>query len=389
MHGQKKWSIATIFIAVILPFSVGLILVVTLSKNSDGDIRSRASGVQITNATVCPASKPYGAVGVIPSYQLTYPAIVKLAGNTWMMLVGGIATQIPASMRSQANLKATHIRYPEAQEELWRMTSNDLIQWSPPVFSFGIYPDTPVSFKQQSPYKGVYPNAFKLGCTTLTASMCNVQINDASVVRFNNVLYAYFSILENYRWYDRSLGNIGPSNPSQQNKHAIGLAVSGDEGKSWAFVDKVITESPKDADGNSILGAWAPSAVVTKTDEVQVYFHDALGTKQYVGTLKDGASLTRIDRLNKADSGYRVNLDVTKNGTLYEVVYNDAQFNIVRTFFSNPADFGRLCKEEIIVPASADSKWPTPHQVIDNGKVHLFFWKFSDASVIHHWVRAL
>lgn len=386
---KLKWNAFAIFICVVLPFSVGLILVITLKTNGAGDIRSRASGTQVNNATVCPTPKPHSAVGAIPSYQLTYPSIIKSTTNGWVMFVGGIVSQIPSSVRGQANLAPNHIRYPEAQEELWRMTSNNLMQWSTPKFSFGIYADTPVSFKQQLSYKQVYPKAFKLGCATLTASMCNVQINDPSVVRFNNALYAYFSILENYRWYDGSLGTVGPSNPSQQNSHAIGLAVSGDEGKSWAFVDKVISENPKDAEGNVILGAWAPSAVVTKTDEVHVYFHDALGTKQYVATLTGGASLSRVERLNKTDSVYRVNLDVIKNGNVYEAVYNDANFNIVRTFFSSQTDFGKLCKEDIVVPANADTKWPTPHQVIDNGRVHLFFWKFSDASMIHHWARPL
>ena len=200
----------------------------------------------------------------------------------------------------------------------------------------------------------------------------------------------YFSIFENYRWFDGSLGGLtinGPTNPADQNRHSIGLAVSANDGRTWAFVDKIIPESINDSDGNPVLGAWSPSAVVVNSNQVDVYFHDALGTKQYVAQLLGGVGLISLERLNKSDTTYRANLDVISHGDLYELTYNDQPFNIVRTFLSTPSNFGTLCSENIIVPANPSQRWPTPHQIIDGNKVHLYFWQFESGADIHHWVR--
>jgi hypothetical protein len=251
-------------------------------------------------------------------------------------------------------------------------------------------PETPVVFKNSGSYASVFPNGFKTGCSGLPGKKCNVQINDPSAVRFNNSTYLYFSILENYRWYDGSLGSLvngNPSNPDQQNRHSIGLAVSADAGKNWAFVGKIITEDARDEEGNNILGAWAPSAVVNG-EKVEVFFHDAHGTKQYVASLRGGASLEKITRLNKKDSTYRANLDVIKDGGRYIAMYNDSSFSIVEHVFTNPSDFGQTCPTKTIVPASPGVLWPTPHQIMVNGKTHLYFWKLGETNTIHHWVRS-
>ncbi len=353
------------------------------------DVRSRAANPVIVDSAVCPSPPAFTGTQPIAAYQFTYPAIIRSADNTsWRMFTGGIASRMPLSIRQQD--QRSLIRFPDSQEEIWMSTSKDLANWSLPKFSFRMLPETQIAFQQNKLYKDIYPNSFSGKCTQLGNSLCNVQINDPSVVRYNGSLYLYFTMLENYRWYDGTygvLGSSGPQNPTEQNRHSIGLAVSGDDGKNWAFVGKIIPEHPTDSDGKSVLGAWAPSAIVIG-DRVDVYFHDALGTQQYVAQLKGGVSIQKLERLNKSDSVYRVNMDIIRSGNLFEATFNDASFNIVRTYFSGPQDFGKLCNTKIIVPADATHKWPTPHQVIDGDKVHLFFWQLENPSSIHHWVRA-
>lgn len=322
---------------------------------------------------------------VVPG--LTYPAIVQNNPNSFSLYVGGLTKDLPQNLR----VNPTRQRFPASQEEVWVANSSDLKSWSQFSPSLTIFPETPVVFRGSSSYASVFPNGFKIGCTGLPSSQCNVQINDPSAVRFNNATYLYFSILENYRWYDGSKGSLvggNPSNPSEQNRHSIGLAVSGDDGKNWAFVGKVIVEDARDDQGNVILGAWAPSAVVNG-DRVEIFFHDALGTKQYVASLIGGASLEKITRLNKKDLTYRTNLDVVKEGNRYIAMYNDSNFSIVEHVFTNYSDFGVTCPNKTVVPASSGVLWPTPHQIIVNGKVHLFFWKLGEINTVHHWVRSL
>ena len=337
----------------------------------------------------CPNPPPFSPLSPIDNHNFTYPSIIKNSPTEWLMFSGGLTSQLPDSVRS--NIPSSHFIYPLSQEEIWVSKSSDLLSWSTSRPSLTILPETPVSFKNNESYQMIYPKGFKTGCASLTSnSQCNVQINDPSAVVFNNNIYMYFTILENYRWYDGTLGTIvegGPNNPSQQNIHSIGLAVSSDSGANWAFVDKVVLESETDSQGQPILGAWAPSAVVTSPTNVDIYFHDANGTKQYVAHLEGGSSLKRIDRLNQHDTIYRTNLDVIRNGPNYEAVYNDSSFNIVRTYFTSPTDFGIACETSLIVPADSTHTWPTPHQVIVNNKVHLFFWQFQSPGSIMHWVR--
>jgi len=336
-------------------------------------------GNQICSTTSYAADAPITVPG------LTYPAIVQNNPNSFSLYVGGLTKDLPTYLRSDPARQ----RFPASQEEIWVANSSDLNSWSQFSPSLTILPETPVVFKNNSSYKDIFPNGFKLGCAGLPSSQCNVQINDPSTVHFNNATYLYFSILENYRWYDGSKGGLvggNPNNPSEQNRHSIGLAVSGDNGKNWAFVGKVIVEDAKDDQGNIILGAWAPSAVVNG-DKVELFFHDALGTKQYVAFLKGGASLEKIRRINNKDTTYRTNLDVVKDGNRYIAMYNDANFSIVEQVFTSLDNFGVVCPSKTIVPASTGVLWPTPHQIIANGKVHLFFWKLGEINTVHHWSR--
>ncbi len=367
------------------------ILGVVLVSNgkSSTEVRSRAANTVIIDSNMCPKPSKFAGTAPIPAYQFTYPSIIKSSDQeSWLLFTGGIASRMPANIRLQD--AQSQIRFSDSQEEIWRSTSKDLVNWSLPKFAFNILPETKIAFRQNQMYKDVFPKSFTSTCRSLNSSECNVQINDPSAVRYNNSIYLYFTILENYRWYDGTygvLGSNGPQNPTEQNRHSIGLAVSGDDGKNWAFVGKIIPEKSTDSEGKEVLGAWAPSAIVIG-DRVDVYFHDALGTKQYVAQLKGGVSIQKLERLNKTDSEYRVNMDVIKSGNLYELTYNDASFNIVRTYFSSPQDFGKLCSAKIIVPADATHKWPTPHQIIDGDKIHLFFWQFENPSLIHHWIRS-
>ncbi len=371
-------NIKVIIIAVIAVVAAGVYVVKNYMLESVG-INEVSVG-----SSVC-STASYGADTPITVPGLTYPAIVQNNPNSFSLYVGGLTKDLPANLRSNP----ARLRFPASQEELWVSSSSDLKSWSQFAPSLTILPETPVVFKNNSSYKTVFPKGFKVGCAALPGSQCNVQINDPSAVRFNNTTYLYFSILENYRWYDGSMGSLvggNPNNPSEQNRHSIGLAVSGDDGKNWAFVGKVIVEDARDDEGNVILGAWAPSAVVNG-ERVEVYFHDALGTKQYVASLKGGASLEKITRLNKKDSTYRTNLDVVKDGNRYIAMYNDSNFSIVEHVFTSHSDFGVTCPNKTVVPASTGVLWPTPHQIIVNGKSHLFFWKLGEINTLHHWVR--
>lgn len=338
----------------------------------------------------CPTSQAFTAESPIPNHNFTYPSIIPTSSSNWLMFSGGLTSQLPSNIKN--SISQDHFRFPLSQEEIWVSHSSNLSEWSTSSPSLAILPETKVAFKNNQSYQAVYPSGFKTGCMGLTSdTQCNVQINDPSAVVFNGNIYLYFTILENYRWYDGTLGQIvggNPNTPGKQNVHAIGLAVSSDNGQNWAFVDKVISENQVDTDGQSILGAWAPSALVTSSNNVDVYFHDALGTKQYVAHLSGGSTITSIERLNQHDQTYRTNLDVIKNGNMYEVVYNDSSFNISRTFFTTPSDFGIACPGTVIVPADSSHIWPTPHQVIEGDTVHLFFWLFQNPGEIVHWSRS-
>lgn len=393
MMMQKSDANRRLSLVKIVWFS-GLFIVfvgVLFSIRQSQELRSKASGLSCP-VVIAPAFTPSK---VIPSYGLSYPAVVppNASNGTWLFFAGGLDGQMDARLRT--NLPPEFSLHKGSQEEIWRFTSESLDGgWGVPKYSFSITDSTPVSFKNSRPYAEVYTNGFRSGCSALFNGKCNVQINDPSIVRYNNALYMYFSLLENYRWYDGTLGKIdatGPSNPKAQNIHAIGVAVSGDEGAHWAFVDKVIPESGVQAEVNGskedVLGAWAPSAVIAQDGSgVDIFFHDALGTKQYIAHLKGGVSITSVVRLNSFDRSYRVNLDVIHNGTNIEILYNDKDFNIVRTIISDISQFG-LCPSSVIVPVSRGVMWPTPNQIITNdGKHHVFFWEFGKPQYIHHWV---
>lgn len=384
---QRRRQAVAFLLILFLIFTVFFVAHYFFKINTDS--RSQAASIRNAQSAVCPNPPPFQPSTPIQSYQLTYPALVPSSdGKEWLLFAGGIASQIPSTVREKS--PNSRIFYPISQEEIWLFRSKNLTQFTEPTHSFRVLPETKVSFKQNKTYAEVFPSGFRTGCSMLPDEACNVQINDPSVVRFNGALYMYFTILENYRWYEGTYGLVGsngPENPTEQNRHSIGLAVSADDGKNWAFVDKVLTENFKDSDGKNVLGAWAPSAVVVNDKRVDIYFHDALGTKQYVAQLNGGVAVDKIVRLNANDSTYRVNLDVVRTGNLWEMTYNDASFNVVRTYFSSPSNFGKLCRESVVVPADSSSQWATPHQVKIGTTVHLFFWKMSDASVIHHWTR--
>ena len=373
-------KIGFIYISIFSVVLVGVFVIKKYAFNKVEVNEVRVDGSQCNTSNFV-ADNPV----VVPG--MTYPAVVQNSASSFSLYVGGLTKDLPSNLRSNP----VRQRYPVSQEEIWVASSSDLATWSTFSPSLTIFPETPVVFKSSVQYKDVFPNAFKNECSALPNRACNVQINDPSVVRFNNATYMYFSILENYRWYDGKQGGFvsgNPSNPSEQNRHSIGLAVSGDDGKNWAFVGKVVLEDAIDDQGNVILGAWAPSAVVSG-NVVELYFHDALGTKQYVARLRGGASLESITRLNKNDQIYRTNLDVVKSGNRYIVMYNDSSFSIVEDVFTSPSDFGVACPNKTIVPASPSVLWPTPHQIVVGGKAHLFFWKLGEINTVHHWSRQL
>lgn len=331
-------------------------------------------------ASSCPVAAPFTDEPSIGTHLLTYPATVKSNNGSWLMFTGGIVYP------NTPNLPDDHIRYSNSQEEIWVSDSNNLNTFPAANFSFNIMPETKVVFKQNMAYKDVYPSGFKSGCTNPSTNyMCNVQVNDPSLVKFQGSLYMYFTIFENYRWTDGTLGTpVGPSNlvPNlAQSVQEIGLAVSNDDGKNWAFVDKILTEHQTSTQGDVIWGPWAPSALVTNDNNVDLYFHDVYNM-QYVAHLIGGVNISGIDRLNQHDNTYRVNLDVIKNGDFLEAVYNDSNFGITRTFFTSPSDFGVVCPETVVVSGSnpdVNNMWPTPHQVIDGNKVHLFYSIFDES----------
>lgn len=359
-----------------------------------------------TSSTFC-STPSFTDIGAIPvPNNLTYPSALKTTDGTYLMFVGGLTSKLPANLTRDAARRVFGSR----QEEIWLMTSPDSTNWTPPLFSFAITPDTPVAFKNNQPYKTVYPNSFKKNCqiaqekcsrngdctTQKVITQCNAQINDPTAVNLNGTLYLYFTILENYRWFSGSVDGIPtplkngePTRPELQNIHSTGLAVSSDNGKSWAFVDKVIPENATDSTGQPILGAWAPSAIVTPDNNVDVYFHDAFGTKQYVAHLAGGANLTSITRLNPSDLTYRVNLDVISYQGNLLAAFNDDKFNIAMTRFSNPQDFARSCPTNIAIPSNAHATWPTPNLFINNNKLNLYFWHYQNPIYVQRFSSPL
>jgi hypothetical protein len=290
-------------------------------------------------------------------------------------------------LASTSHGNAGHIRYQYAQEEIWvAALKSNLTNWSEHRrFVFGVRPETPVLRWNNLTYDEIYPMGFANVCRNeFQNGQCNVQINDASVVVYdldNQPHYLlYFTLFENYRWHSSLLGEMtsdGPTDSRTQNIQTIGLAISSD-GSNWTFVDKVLLEQEIDSDGEPILGAWSPSALVDpKTGLVDVYFHDALGTKQYVAHFSNGIDLLGIDRLNRHDEKYRTNLDVLYRNGRYEVMYNDNDYAIARTSFTRVENFGTECGEVIIVSADQSEIFPTPHQFLhDDGRLFMYYWDF-------------
>lgn len=340
------------------------------------------------NSTAHAAAAPAPAPPILTS-GVNYPDVVGPAapGGSSLLFLGGIASDVPAAQRPGLALT-----YPISQEQIWMARSRDpsLASWTAPRFTFGIYPNTPVAWRGGRTYAEVWPRAFSNGCAALPGGQCNVQINDPSVVRYNGALYLYFTILENWRWYDGSQGQIvngQPTNPMGQNIHSIGLAVSSDEGAHWAFVDKVIPEQGvTGTDGQPLAGAWAPSAILSG-DGVDVWFHDARGVNQYAAHLTGGAVLQHVTRLNPGDSTFRVNLDVRRTPTgQYDVWWNDSAFSIRHALINTPTELGSAAGT-IVVPADHHNRWPTPNTVLGpDGHLHLFFYRLGDTRFVHHWV---
>ncbi|MEU0375249.1 hypothetical protein ABZ070_34895 [Streptomyces sp. NPDC006283] len=356
-------------------------------------VAALALGWPSAGQAVTPAAKTHVVTASTPivTNGVNYPAVVSpaRANGDWLMFLGGIASDVPAAQR-----KGLALTYPISQEQIWmaRSTSSpSLTAWSTPRFTFGIDPSTRVAGHDNRTYAEVWPRAFSQGCDALPRRQCNVQVNDPSVVRYNGALYLYFTMLENWRWYDGSLGQIvngQPTNPAEQNAQAIGLAVSTNEGAHWAFVDKVVPENGvTDTAGQPLAGAWAPSAMVAGADGVDVWFHDAKGA-QYAAQLAHGATLRHVTRLNVGDATTRLNLDVRRTPSgQYDVWWNDAQFNIRRALVNAPTKLGSASGTIVVPSDDGRNRWPTPHTVLGpDGHVHLFFWLFGNTRFVHHWV---
>lgn len=346
----------------------------------------------------------------IYSFDFNYPYTVNRSDNddNWLMYTGGFS-----HLASEEMLATTpeggpeHIVFEDAQETIWVAELNqDFSGWANDLsYAFQITPSTPVQLKGDVTYSELYPLAFADICHTDVGipnqgGRCNVQINDPAVIRMDmegDYKYLmYFSILENYRHYSSLLGGLRylpekggyvPVDPDNQNRHAIGLAISND-GLHWEFVGKVLLESGMlDTDHEEVLGAWAPSVLYEpSTQTVMVYFHDSTGRKQYVAHLKRGSELQTVERLNKQDHEYRVNLNVIRRGDAFQVAYNDEDFGIQRMSFTSARDFGQACAPVTLVAAPGDQQFPTPSQLIDSkGNQHLYFWDFNERNYIFHW----
>jgi len=351
------------------------------------------------NVNACDRNELGEAVttSLIPSRGMNYPAVVRAIDvpSTVLMFSGNFAHQASQAMlASTPASNSSHIRYPSAQEELWVAEMDETrTSWiTDRRFVFGVRPETPVRRLGGSSYQANYPKGFEQSCyDSFQDRQCNVQINDASAITYEidgePHYLVYFTLFENFRWHSPQLGELhaeGPSNPATQNIQAIGLAISKD-GRNWEFVDKVLGESEVDSDLEEILGAWSPSAIVDpQTGLVDVYFHDALGTKQYVAHFSDGINLIEIERFNKSDMKYRANLDVIFRNGRYEVMYNDNDYAIASTSFAELDGFGVECGEKIIIPADSSEVFPTPHQFVnDDGRLHLYYWDFhNDENII-------
>ena len=334
---------------------------------------------------------------LIPSRGMNYPAVVRSIADpsTVLMFSGNFAHQADQAMLASTPAgDESHIRFPFAQEELWVAAMDESrTSWATDRrFVIGLRPETPVQRLGGASYDAIFPKGFEKSCyDTFQDRQCNVQINDASAITYEingePHYFVYFTLFENFRWHSPELGELhaeGPSNPATQNIQAIGLATSRD-GYTWEFVDKVLGESEVDSDMEEILGAWSPSAIVDPhTGKVDVYFHDALGTKQYVAHFSDGINLIEIERFNKSDNKYRANLDVLFRNGRYEVMYNDNDYAIASTSFTNLDEFGVECGEKIIIPADSTEVFPTPHQFLnDDGRLHLYYWDFhNDENII-------
>ncbi|MDO8600383.1 MAG: peptidoglycan-binding protein [bacterium] len=154
--------------------------------------------------------------------------------------------------------------------------------------------------------------------------------NDPSVVsdQIRGALLMYYT----------ALSNQAAQPPFQLNQHAVGLAISLDDGGAWT--DQGIVMNPTESgDGQ---GVWSPGAVVVG-DEIWVYYHT--GTQDFSqpinfrqrfssdGRTKNG-SPERLRFINGTGTVLVSNLDVTRQGTRFIMVANTLDLKSIVRYVS-------------------------------------------------------
>ena len=197
------------------------------------------------------------------------------------------------------------------------------------------------------------------------------HVNDPSVIQppsmpgidRSNVLYLYYTALDN---------RIATDATAQVQDNVIGLASSGDGGRTWRNRGILIAKN----EGGDGYGAWAPSAV-TVGDEIWVYYHTGspdfcqpitFRQKFYAdGVEKKG----RPERLRfpegvRFEAGHGAtllsNLDVARDGSRFVMVANTTDLKNVASFTSTDGLTWYTAQSDPIMIRGGTAGVEAPHQ---------------------------